>query len=195
MSNNQKLRDFTNVIEKDCVRLIIAQDLKEFGIDVDANLGGGLGNLSTSNSNYHGHTNYGNNKSTSHYHHHHTNNNHHHNNSLNTHHHHHQQQQQHTFSLFNQSSNKHHNKSNISTNLMSDLNSNTYNCSCNRNTSNQHDCQLSSSISPIGSKRVFGIHLKQIEQTEVILNEQILIVPRYYINFFFFAYQLINNSI
>ena len=177
MSNNQKLRDFTNVIEKDCVRLIIAQDLKEFGIDVDANLGGGLGNLSTSNSNYHGHTNYGSNKSTSHYHHHHTNNNHHHNNSLNTHHHHHQQQQ-HTFSLFNQSSNKHHNKSNISTNLMSDLNSNTYNCTCNRNTSNQHDCQLSSSISPIGSKRVFGIHLKQIEQTEVILNEQILIVPR-----------------
>ncbi len=43
--------------------------------------------------------------------------------------------------------------------LMSDLNSNTYNCTCNRNTSNQHDCQLSSSISPIGSKRVFGIHL------------------------------------
>jgi len=48
----QYQRDFTNVAEKDCVRLIIAQDLKEFGIDVDANLGGGLGNL-TSTSSHH----------------------------------------------------------------------------------------------------------------------------------------------
>ena len=46
---DKKLRDFSNVAEKDCVRLIIAQDLKEFGIDVDTNLGGGLGNLTTIN--------------------------------------------------------------------------------------------------------------------------------------------------
>lgn len=43
------MRDFGNVAEKDCVRLIIAQDLKEFGIDVDTNLGGGLGNLTAIN--------------------------------------------------------------------------------------------------------------------------------------------------
>ena len=181
MSNNQKLRDFTNLAEKDCVRLVAAQDLKEYGIEVDAN-------RITSNSNYHhGYTttNYG--KNTSHYHNQYrhnsnnNNNNSHHNNSLNTHnncthhhHHHHHQQQQHTttFSLFHpsSSSNKHHNKSNISTNLMSDLNSNNSGCStCN---------QLSSSIAPLGNKRVFGIHLKQMEQTEVVLNDQKLTVPR-----------------
>lgn len=177
------MRDFSNVAEKDCVRLIIAQDLKEYGIDVDANLGGGLGNLSctnavnntTTNANfgYHYQSSASNNKTTcqqhSSFHHHH----HHHNHSLNTPH-----CSHHTFSLFHQSSNKHHNKSNISTNLISDLNSNSSSaCTCRLN-GNQHDSQLSSSISPASSTRVFGISLKQIEHINVMVNDQILTVPR-----------------
>lgn len=38
------MRDFCNVAERDCIRLIVAQDLKESGIDVDSS---NLGNFST----------------------------------------------------------------------------------------------------------------------------------------------------
>lgn len=175
------MRDFSNVAEKDCVRLIIAQDLKEYGIDVDANLGGGLGNLSCSNATntnnfgYHFQTSKNSCQQHNSYHHHN------HNHSLNTHH-----CSHHTFSLFHpSSSNKHHNKSNISTNLISDLNSNSSSGSCTcRINSNQHDSQLSSSISP--STRVFGISLKQIEFINVVINDQVLTVPRYKKNIILF---------
>ena len=30
------MRDFCNVAERDCIRLIVAQDLKENGIDLDS---------------------------------------------------------------------------------------------------------------------------------------------------------------
>lgn len=141
------MRDFGNVAEKDCVRLIIAQDLKEFGIDVDTNLGGGLGNLtainnSTSHRNNHAlHLiNTSSNLNG-------TNSSHFHNNSIHS-----------NLKEFI-SSTKNHNKSNISTNLMHDH--------------NPHDSHLSFQ----SSKKVFNLALNQLELINVAINEQTLNVP------------------
>ena len=147
--DKQKQRDFCNVAEKDCVRLIIAQDLKEFGIDVDTNLGGGLGNLTAIGSNS-GRNNTSNLNGTSH--------SHFHNNSLS---------HNHCTTIGSNlkefiTSSKHHNKSNISSNLIGD---HTAGC-------NPHDSHLSSA-----STRVFNISLTQLELTTVVILEQTLNIP------------------
>ncbi len=154
MDKKQHQRDFTNVAEKDCVRLIIAQDLKEFGIDVDANLGGGLGNL-TSTSSHHraiNNTSQLNGTASSHF----TNM---HNHSLSAHHH---------ATLGSNlkefiTSSKNHNKSIISTNLISDHHLMNINCA-------QHDSQLS-------SNRVFNLNINQLEMSNVTVVDQVLSVP------------------
>ncbi|CAF0912481.1 unnamed protein product, partial [Brachionus calyciflorus] len=47
------MRDFCNVAERDCIRLIVAQDLKESGIDVDSsNLGNFSSNMTQMNTSY-----------------------------------------------------------------------------------------------------------------------------------------------
>lgn len=47
------MRDFCNVAERDCIRLIVAQDLKESGIDVDSsNLGNFSSNMTHMNSSF-----------------------------------------------------------------------------------------------------------------------------------------------
>ncbi len=152
----QYQRDFTNVAEKDCVRLIIAQDLKEFGIDVDANLGGGLGNL-TSTSSHHRNATINtssqlNGTASSHF-------AGMHNHSLTAH---------HCATLGSNlkdfiTSSKHHNKSNISTNLISDHHLMALNCA-------QHDSQLSGG-------RVFNLNMNQLETASVTVIDQTLSVP------------------
>ena len=148
------------------MRLIVAQDLKEFGIDVDTNLGGGLGNLTASSSSTRAHHGQLINTSTNLNG---TNCSHFHNNSLVVHNH-------HVATLGSNlkefiTSSKHHNKSTMS--ALNDhalgLNSG---CTCNSKTScGSHD--------PHNSTRVFGIHLNKLELVSVTVNEQILNVPMY----------------
>ena len=149
-NENSKMRDFSNVVEKDSVRLIIAKDLKELGIDVEITTHETNRHLSIT-------TNTINNNLSQHNH----------SLSLKTissgggggH---------HTFHMFqsSKSSNHHHNKSNISANLMSD---NAVGISCT-----QSDSQLSG-----GAFKVFGVSLKQLEMSTITVNEQSLMVPTY----------------
>lgn len=151
--DKKQQRDFTNVAEKDCVRLIIAQDLKEFGIDVDTNLGGGLGNLTATSSSQHRNAAINtssnlNGTASSHF-------QNMHNHSLSVH---------HCATLGSNlkdfithgSSSKHSNKLNVSTQLIGDRNS-------------IHENQVTT--------RVFNLHMSQVELTSATILEQCLNVP------------------
>ena len=49
------MRDFCSTADKDCIRLIVAQDLKESGIDIDSS---GLANFSSLQNTTNGNTSY-----------------------------------------------------------------------------------------------------------------------------------------
>ena len=146
------MKDFCNVPERDCIRLIVAQDLKESGIDIDSSTfsGGNMTSINTS----HNQSSHNFNTLSSHHHgrhaHYLSTNNNLLNTSLNTpantmckHHHYHSH---------------HHNNTNT-------LDSN-------------HDSQLSSNATTTScSTRTFGIGLKQLEMINITINEQILSVP------------------
>lgn len=115
------MKDFCNVAERDCIRLIIAQDLKESGIDVDSS---NLGNFSTTiNSSY----------STN-------------NNSHNCHHHHHHHHHHHR-GLHLSTNN---NILNTSITNTSSANNNFLNKSNNIDLNNQHDSQIITSTRVFG---------------------------------------------
>ena len=169
------MRDFCNAADRDCIRLIVAQDLKECGIDVDAS------NFSTINTSHSTNSN-NNNSCINHYHNHHSHSHSHH--ILNT-------------SGINNSNINHnyfHNTSEcnifcffwVSWALIDFLFLATNNS--DTTTSNQHDSQLVIT-SP---NKIFGVNIRQLEMVNLTINEQLLTVPmwvyfvKYYQKFFEF---------
>ena len=191
------MRDFCNSTDRDCIRLIVAQDLKESGIDVDAsNLANfsAIQNTTQSNSNQSynllgssKHANMSsNNSNTSHHHHHHSSSNSNSNHTHNSSHTHSSKASQmlNTSGVHNTTSGGgggtgnsnffHHNSSNHNFNIFQANSSSATANSSSKNTettlSSQHDSQL------VGTK-VFGVGLKQIEMVNLVINDQTLTVP------------------
>lgn len=144
------MRNFSNVAEKDCIRLIIAQELKELGIDVEHS-----GNMTHDCNNLTAHhrlqlsanANIINLSQSAHLH----------NQSLHT-----KTRNNCSCHLTFHASKTSHNKSNISANLLGD----------NQTNSQAHDSQLA----PSG--KLFGTNLKRLETSPVSVNDQLLAVPR-----------------
>lgn len=199
-----KMRDFCSTADKDCIRLIVAQDLKESGIDVDSNLSS-IQNATANN----GNTSYitSNKHSNSH----HTHNSHHHGHvnsnaastnmtasskMLNT------------SGLHNSTNGNHffHNTSNnfnlfqsvskncssiTSTSASSNANNMNSNANANTNSTNNTNSEVSMDNQLNASAKVFGVNLKQIEMVNLIVNEQTLTVPC----FLKYAIEYINEFI
>lgn len=141
------MKDFCNVAEKDCIRLIVAQDLKESGIDVDANNFSNLTCINTSQN-----SNFFNNSATNHHHHRHYHHN----------------QNRHNNSTISHLSHHHHLATN--NNL---LNTSAMNPKSGASTTSSNDpSQLDSKQS-----RLFGVELRRVEMVNLTVNEQLLTVP------------------
>jgi hypothetical protein len=145
------MKDFCNATDRDCIRLIVAQDLKESGIDIDSsNLNNNFNLSNTINtSTYH---------NKSHHHHYHLSNN---NNLLNT------STNATSNNFFNQNTTSCKHNQNKSINIVS-----------SENTAPITQCINCKEDSQSMSK-IFGVNLKQIEMVTVNLNEQMLTVPSF----------------
>jgi hypothetical protein len=176
------MRDFCSTADKDCIRLIVAQDLKESGIDIDSS---GLANFSSLQNTTNGNTSYnvmngGAVAATA------SSKHHHHNagaggggaianvTSKISH------QILNTSGMHNStnSNNFFHNTSNNFNIFQSKNSSNTTATThaANNNTNNASETCLDNQLSG-GNSKLFGVSLKQIEMVNLIVNEQTLNVP------------------
>ena len=174
------MKDFCNAAERDCIRLIVAQDLKESGIDVETNLGGGGGGGASNNSLYRASANTsinsknsasgnlintisGNSSCSS------------------------SSQPSSSQSYFSSSSSsKHHSSKNNTTTAGNTSNLVIFTAGMVGNESataaNLHHHSLhhdSNSSSTTCSNRIFGLHLTQLEMVTLSVNDQLLSVPSF----------------
>jgi hypothetical protein len=148
------MKDFCNVAERDYIRLIVAQDLRESGIDVDSSSLGGAGNFSSSNMTSINMSH--NNSHISHDRHHLSTNNNLLNTSLST---------NPTSILSNSKHSYHH--ANMDMMIMNHNNGHDSHLMGSNANATTHSC----------STRTFGLDFKQLEMVNLTCNEQLLNVP------------------